>query len=41
MASVKSKKGPTQAELMVKACSEIINELIKAHESNKDVNLNG
>ncbi|CAG8786830.1 15546_t:CDS:2, partial [Gigaspora margarita] len=29
------------AELMLKACSEIVNELITAHEQNKDVNLNG
>ncbi|RHZ76924.1 hypothetical protein Glove_187g19 [Diversispora epigaea] len=41
MSSIKQKKGPTQAELTVKACMEIINELIKAQESNKDVNLNG
>ncbi|CAG8584830.1 734_t:CDS:2, partial [Paraglomus occultum] len=34
-------KGPTQTELMVKACAEIVNELITAHENNKDVNLNG
>ncbi|CAG8473658.1 19791_t:CDS:2 [Racocetra fulgida] len=26
---------------MLKACSEIVNELITAHEQNKDVNLNG
>ncbi|CAG8577795.1 7014_t:CDS:10 [Racocetra persica] len=39
--TTKQKKGPTQAELMLKACSEIVNELITAHEQNKDVNLNG
>ncbi|CAH1762338.1 5695_t:CDS:10 [Entrophospora sp. SA101] len=35
------KKGPSQAELMVKTCSEIIKELIIAHEQGKDINLNG
>ena len=30
-----------KTELMVKACAEIVNELITAHENNKDVNLNG
>ncbi|CAJ0642562.1 16355_t:CDS:2 [Entrophospora sp. SA101] len=35
------KKGPCQAELMVKTCSEIIKELIIAHEQGKDINLNG
>ncbi|RIB14573.1 hypothetical protein C2G38_2194738 [Gigaspora rosea] len=39
--TTKQKKGPTQPELMLKACSEIVNELITAHEQNKDVNLNG
>ncbi|KAI8345582.1 elongator complex protein 3 [Mortierella sp. GBAus27b] len=40
MSAVK-KKGPTQAEIMIKVCSEIVAELIQAHESGKDVNLNG
>ncbi|RUO96165.1 hypothetical protein BC936DRAFT_142507 [Jimgerdemannia flammicorona] len=30
----------SQAELMVKACGEIVAELIAAHEAGKDVNLN-
>ena len=30
-----------KTELMVRACAEIVNELITAHENNKDVNLNG
>ncbi|KAG9303586.1 hypothetical protein G9A89_018482 [Geosiphon pyriformis] len=36
-----TKKGQSQAELMVKACAEIVNELIVAHDAGKDVNLNG
>ncbi|KAI8142263.1 elongator complex protein 3 [Fennellomyces sp. T-0311] len=39
--STKTKKGPTQHELMVKTCAEIVNELISATETGKDVNLNG
>ncbi|ORX97648.1 elongator complex protein 3 [Basidiobolus meristosporus CBS 931.73] len=39
--SGKGKKGPTQAERLVKACAEIVNELIAAHDVGKNVNLNG
>ncbi|KAG0740393.1 hypothetical protein G6F62_005697 [Rhizopus arrhizus] len=39
--STKNKKGPSQAELLVRTCSEIVAELVVAIESGKDVNLNG
>ncbi|KAK9768051.1 Elongator subunit [Basidiobolus ranarum] len=39
--SGKGKKGPNQAERLVKACAEIVNELVAAHEVGKNVNLNG
>ncbi|CAG8611964.1 737_t:CDS:10, partial [Ambispora leptoticha] len=39
--AIQNKRGHTQAELMVKCCAEIVNDLISAHEAGKDVNLNG
>ncbi|CAG8528161.1 16442_t:CDS:2 [Funneliformis mosseae] len=39
--ATKNKKGPTQSELMVKACSEIVKELVIAQENSRDINLNG
>ena len=30
-----------KAEIMIKVCSEIVAELIQAHEAGKDINLNG
>ena len=30
-----------QAEIMIKVCSEIVAELIQAHDAGKDINLNG
>ncbi|CAO3673237.1 hypothetical protein G6F70_002809 [Rhizopus microsporus] len=39
--STKNKKGPSQAELLVRTCSEIVAELVAAVEAGKDINLNG
>ncbi|CAO0790599.1 unnamed protein product [Mucor circinelloides] len=40
--SGKGKKGgPSQAELLVRTCSEIVTELVAAVEAGKDINLNG
>jgi elongator complex protein 3 len=34
-------KAPSQSERTLKACSEIVRDLVKAHFDNKEVNLNG
>ncbi|KAI9260934.1 elongator complex protein 3 [Helicostylum pulchrum] len=41
MSNKNKKGGPSQAELMVRTCSEIVAELVAAIEAGKDINLNG
>ncbi|KAI8094344.1 elongator complex protein 3 [Thamnidium elegans] len=41
MSNKNKKGGPSQAELMVRTCSEIVAELVIAIEAGKDINLNG
>jgi hypothetical protein len=35
-----STAGPSAAELLIKTCSEIVSELMRAHEEGRDVSLN-
>ncbi|KAF1800152.1 hypothetical protein V8B55DRAFT_1544877 [Mucor lusitanicus] len=41
MSGKNKKGGPSQAELLVRTCSEIVTELVAAVEAGKDINLNG